>query len=112
MRLDVETLRYAKQRRYARTPAPASLVVAWQAGGRRSSSRVRDLSLGGTYIWHTDPPDPGTALQLLFDAPDGEVRVSAQVRYVQPRGGMGVEFVGMDFAARRRLSLMLQRMTA
>jgi hypothetical protein len=112
MKLDVETLRYARQRRYPRTLAPSGLVVAWQAAGRSGSSRVRDLSLGGTYIWHTDPPDPGTAMQLFFDAPEGEVRVKAQVRYVQAQAGMGIEFIGMDFRTRRRLSFMLQRLTA
>lgn len=110
MKLDVETMQFAKQRRYPRALAPASLVVAWQGGGRHASSRVRDLSLGGLYIWNTNPPDPGTPVQLFFDAPEGQMRISAQVRYIKPNVGMGIEFVGMDFPARRQLSSMVQRM--
>lgn len=110
MKLDIELPRCTKPRRYPRAVAPGSLIVAWQGGGRRGANHIRDLSLGGTYIWNPDPPDPGTAVQLLFDAPEGEMRITAQVRYVKPRIGMGVEFIGMDFPARRRLSSMMQRL--
>lgn len=110
MKVAAELMQYAKQRRYPRAIAPNNLVVTWQGGGRRGAGRVRDLSLGGIYIWNLDPPVPGTPVQLQFGAPEGEFRVSAQVRYIKPHGGMGVEFVGMDFPSRRCLSSLLQRL--
>jgi PilZ domain-containing protein len=99
-----------KERRHPRARVPGDFLVAWQGAGRRDANRARDLSLGGIFIVHIDPPDPGTFMQLLFDAPDGEVRVSAKVMYVKPRRGMGVQFIGMDLPARRRLYNMLNRM--
>ncbi len=112
MKLDIELPLMTKPRRYPRALAPQSLIVAWQGGGRRGASHVRDLSLGGAYIWNPNPPDPGTPVQLLFDSPEGEMRISAQVRYVKPRIGMGIQFLGMDFPARRRLATMVHRLLA
>lgn len=112
MRMDIELPIFTKQRRYPRAMAPRTLMVTWQAGGRRGASHVRDLSLGGIYILNTNPPDTGTPMQLQFEAPEGEFRVTAQVRHVKPNGGMGAQFVGMDFPSRRRLSSMIQRLMA
>ena len=112
MKMDIELPQFTKQRRYQRTLVPGNFVVAWQGGGRHGASRVRDLSLGGIYIWNPDPPDPGTPMQLHFDGPEGAFRVSAQVRYVKPHAGMGIQFVGMDFPARRSLASLLQRLMA
>jgi PilZ domain-containing protein len=100
----------SKPRRHPRTKPPKNFLVAWQAEGRRDANRVRNLSLGGLFIVNVDPPVPGTLMELLFDAPEGEVRVSAKVCYIKPRGGMGVEFIGIDFPARRRLYAMLKRL--
>lgn len=100
----------SKTRRHPRTKPPKDFLVAWQGDGRRDANRARNLSLGGIFIVNVDPPAPGTLMELIFDAPEGEVRVSARVCYIKPRGGMGVEFIGMDFPARRRLYAMLKRL--
>jgi hypothetical protein len=100
----------SKQRRYPRTRPPKDFLVAWQGGGRCDANRARDLSLGGIFISAMDPPEPGTLITLLFDAPEGEVRVRATVRYAYARKGMGLQFLGMDFPARRRLYTMLKRL--
>jgi hypothetical protein len=97
-----------RKRRHPRTKMRKTLLVAWQGGGRRDASRARNLCLGGIYIDTTDPADVGEFVQLLFDAPQGEVRASAVVRNMHPGRGMGVEFIGMDFLARRRLNYMLK----
>lgn len=102
----------SKPRRYARAKPPKGFVVAWQGGGRRDANSVRDLSRGGIFVSSMDPPEPGTSIELRFDAPDGEVCVRAIVRYSHARKGMGVKFVGMDFPARRRLYTMLKRLMA
>lgn len=100
----------SKARRHARKKPPRDFVVAWQCDGRRDANRARDLSVGGIFIENMDPPEPGTVMLLLFDAPEGEIRVNARVRYIRLRGGMGVEFTGMDFATRWRLYDMLKRL--
>ena len=88
------------------------LLVAWQGGGRRDANRARNLCLGGIYIDTTNPADVGEVVQLLFDAPQGEVRARAIVRNMHPGRGMGVEFIGMDYLARRRLHYMLKGLLA
>lgn len=100
----------AKQpkRRHPRTKIRKTLLVAWQGGGRRDANRARNVCLGGIYIDTTDPAEVGEVVQLLFDAPDGEVRARAVVRSMHPGRGMGVEFVGMDYMARKRLHSMLK----
>ena len=103
-------LEASKPRRHPRTKPPKDFLVAWQGAGRRDANRARNLSLGGIFIENLDPPVPGTLLNLLFDAPEGEVRVTAKICYIKPRGGMGVEFIGMDYPARRRLYAMLKRL--
>lgn len=102
----------SKPRRHPRAKPPRGFLVAWQGDGRRDANRVHNVSLGGIFIENVDPPAPGTILQLLFDAPEGEVRVTAKICFVKPRDGMGVQFLGMDFPARRRLYGMLRRLIA
>lgn len=103
-------LEASKPRRHPRAKPPKDFLVAWQGAGRRDANRARNLSLGGIFIENLDPPMPGTLLNLHFDTPEGEVRVTAKICYIKPRGGMGVEFIGMDYPARRRLYAMLKRL--
>ncbi|HKW88422.1 MAG TPA: PilZ domain-containing protein [Candidatus Acidoferrales bacterium] len=101
----------SKPRRHPRAKPPKDFLVAWQCDGRRDASRAHNVSLGGIFIENPDPPVRGTKLELLFDSPEGEVCVTARVCFVKPRGGMGVQFLGMDFPARRRLYGMLRRLS-
>lgn len=100
----------SKPRRHPRARPPKDFLVAWRGGGRRDANRVRNLSLGGIFVVNIDPPAPGTPIELQFDSPEGEIHVDARVRFIKPRGGMGLEFVGMDFPARRRLYAMLKKL--
>ncbi|MFZ0211281.1 MAG: PilZ domain-containing protein [Candidatus Acidiferrales bacterium] len=100
----------SKKRRHPRAKFKNTFLVAWQGGGRRDANRARNLGLGGIYISTTDPADVGTGLQLLFDTPEGEVRARAVVRSMHLGRGMGVEFIGMDSIARRRLYQLLKRL--
>lgn len=102
----------SKPRRHPRTKPPRGFLVAWQGAGRRDANRAHNVSLGGIFIENPDPPEPGTVLQLLFDTMEGEISVSAKICFVKPRDGMGVQFLGMDFPARRRLYGMLRRLIA
>ena len=87
-------------------------LVAWQGGGRRGASRARNVCLGGIYIDTRNPADVGDILDLIFDAPQGEVRTRAIVRSMHMGRGMGVEFIGLNFLERHRLHVMLKDLLA
>ncbi|MGH9728192.1 MAG: PilZ domain-containing protein [Candidatus Acidiferrales bacterium] len=101
-------LKQKRQRRHPRIRVRKILLVAWQGAGHRDACRARNLCLGGIYIDTRDPVDVGETVELFFDTPDGEVRTRAIVRSMHFGRGMGVEFVGMDFLARRRLHVRLK----
>ncbi|MHB8413182.1 MAG: PilZ domain-containing protein [Candidatus Acidiferrales bacterium] len=96
------------KRRHPRAKIGKTLLVAWQGRGRRDASRARNVCQGGMYIDTTNPANVGETVELFFDAPQGEVHARAIVRSMHPCRGMGVEFVGMDYMARKRLHAMLQ----
>jgi hypothetical protein len=58
--------------------------------------RCEELRVGGLYIRTPDPPAAGTFIQVLFDAPTGEVRARAVVQRSSPKDGMGVKLVSMQ----------------
>jgi len=86
------------------------MLVAWQGGGKRDVSGAETLSMGGVYLYTAEPLPPGTILQLIFDAPSGEVRARATVRHGRKGRGMGVQFVHMHSADRARLHLFVQQL--
>jgi PilZ domain len=99
-------------RRSARIAISAGVWVAWQEQkGSRTVSRVRDVSTGGVFIATTAKVAIGAKLQLLFALPEGETRVQAVVRYVDPEKGIGVEFTRMGAGDRARLHELLRRLT-
>ena len=97
-------------RRYPRKQLQKGMLVAWQGAGARRTDRAKTLGMGGLYIETADPPAAGTFIQLLVDTPEGEVRARAVIRNADPGRGMGVEFVGMDQAARTHLHSLLKRL--
>ena|SRR5487761_342513 len=96
------------KRRHPRAKIGKALLVAWRGRGHRDASRARNVSQGGMYIDTTNPADVGETVELFFDAPQGEVRARAIARSMHPCRGMGVEFVSMDYVARKRLHDMLK----
>ena len=86
--------------------------MAWQYGGKKLVSYLGNLGLGGLYIRTAEPPPPGTAIQLLLDAPAGEVRARALVQRSDPKQGMGVKFIAMQREDRGRLAQWLRILPA
>ncbi len=85
--------------------------MAWQKlKGSRNVSRVHDLSAGGVFISTTADIPVGTVLEMLFALPEGETRVSGEVRYADPAKGIGVEFTEMGAGDRARLQELLRRL--
>ena len=99
-------------RRYPRFSAPKSTILAWQTANKKEVSCVSILGLGGMYIHTTEPPPPGTLIQLLIDGLTGEIRARAVVQDSKPNEGMGVKLVGMQQEDRARFIRWLDRLSA
>jgi hypothetical protein len=99
-------------RRYPRVRSPQGTVLAWQCVSQKLVSRVDNFGLGGLYIRTPEPPPPGTFIQLLFDAPAGEVRARALVQRSEPKGGMGVKFIAMQPEDRGRFARWLNSLSS
>jgi hypothetical protein len=100
------------QRRYPRVRVPKNALVAWKNGSQKFVSPVENLALGGLFIRTTNPLNSGTMLQLIFNTPQGQVRVRAVVRNVKAGKGMGVAIVSMEQEDRGRLDLWLRQLAA
>lgn len=99
-----------ENRRTARVAVSKGVWVAWQAGGPRNVSRVRDVSAGGLFISTTVAVPVGTTLEMLFALPEGEARFQGIVRYADAKQGLGVEFTSMGAGDRARLQELLRRL--
>jgi hypothetical protein len=99
-------------RRYSRAKVPMETLVVWKHGTQKSVSRAQNLGLGGLFVSTQQPPAVGTSLQLLFNAPEGEVRARAIVRNVIPGRGMGLGIVSMEPEHRARLDRWLRKLAA
>jgi hypothetical protein len=97
-------------RRYPRLSSPKGTILAWQTANQRVVSTVENLGLGGLYIRTSEPPVPGTFIQLLLDVPTGEVRAHAVVQSSKPKNGMGVKFVAMQPEDRARFARWLNHL--
>lgn len=72
--------------------------------------RFADISAGGMFIDVYDPLPPGTLFRLRFQLDPPPISARAQVHYVQPRIGMGVEFVELANEDRQRIRGIVDRM--
>jgi hypothetical protein len=99
-------------RRYPRFSSPKGTILAWETAHKRVVSSVDNLGLGGLYIRTSEPPAPGTFIQLLLDVPTGEVRARAVVQRSRPNEGMGVKFVAMRQEHRARFAQWLKHLSA
>jgi PilZ domain-containing protein len=71
--------------------------------------RFADISAGGMFIDVYDPLPPGTVIRLRFQLDPPPIAATAQVHYVQPRIGMGVEFVELAEDDRHRIRDLVDR---
>ncbi len=98
-------------RRYPRVTSPKDTFLAWSTAGLRLVSRVDNFALGGMFITVAEPLSPGSYIQLLFDAPEGEIRARAVVARSTPNQGMAVRFVSMQPEDRARLGRWLNNLS-
>ncbi len=97
-------------RRYERIELPRGMIVAWEAEGKRVTSRVGTLGLGGLFIYTASPPQVGEVVRLIFELPGGQVRARAIVRSCEPGRGMGVAFTWMNQETRAKLNQLMKRL--
>jgi hypothetical protein len=104
----------SERRVYPRFAAPKGTIVAWHRFNKRAVSAVDNLGLGGLFIRTPDPPPVGTFIQLLIDAPTGEVRARAAVAVQRssPKQGMGVKFIAMEHEHRARFAGWLKTLSS
>jgi hypothetical protein len=100
-----------EKRRHRRVATPMGMWVKWETSGRKSVSRVCDLTQCGLFISTPDPPSIGTVIKLLFVVPEGEIRTHAIVRNSIPNKGMGLEITAMGAEDRTRLDKLVKRLT-
>jgi len=100
----------ANKRKYPRVKTPKAALVAWKCGSQKFVSPVENLALGGLFIRTKNPPSAGTIVQLVFNTPQGEVRVRASARNVVMGVGMGVAIVSMEQEDRGRLDRWLKQL--
>jgi hypothetical protein len=99
-----------KDRRYQRIPTPQGVWVAWHDGVQQSVSRVRDLNVGGLFIYAPTPSPLGTVITILLSGPEGEIRGKAAVRNIIAGQGMGIEIVNMEPQDATRLQKLIARL--
>ncbi|HVB37242.1 MAG TPA: PilZ domain-containing protein, partial [Vicinamibacterales bacterium] len=79
--------------------------VACHAGDTIVAAVAFDLSRGGLGVRTTVPLDTGTEVRLRFRLPGGaaDLDAGARVAWSDHRTGMGLQFTGLDAAARRAI---------
>lgn len=100
-----------EKRRHRRLATPMGMWVKWEISGRKSVSRVCDLTGYGLFISVPNPPSVGTVVKLLFVVPEGEIRCNSIVRNSIPNKGMGVEITAMGAEDRARLGKLVKRLS-
>ncbi len=99
-------------RRFPRLDSPKGTILAWSTAGQRRVSHVANIGMGGLFVRVLEPPPPGTSIQLLLEAPLGEIRARAVVQRAKSKSGMGVKFVAMQPEDRARLGRWLNGLIA
>ena len=74
------------------------------------TSRVKDLSAGGLFIETRKVCPVDAKVELHFLVQDGEIRVSATVRYVRAGSGLGLQFKTVRGEDQTRFASMVKRL--
>ncbi|MBN1947718.1 MAG: PilZ domain-containing protein [Bradymonadales bacterium] len=81
-----------------------SRIVVTQTGKSHLLGEIRNLSLSGVFIASNDPLPEGSNLSISFSLRDGKPDLVVQGRVVwRSSAGLGLEFLHLSSASRRRL---------
>jgi c-di-GMP-binding flagellar brake protein YcgR len=88
----------------------ASLATQIQCEGCMALAYSRDVSAGGMFVETTVPCEKGSRVELRFHLNDGGpvILAKAEVKYLVPKLGMGVEFVDLSPSDRERIENYVQ----
>src|SRR5260370_35589738 len=78
------------RRFFSRVETQVDVWVSWRSNGRKETSRVRDLSLGGLFVETAKPTAVGASVKLYFVVQEGQKGIEAVVRHVKS-GVLGVK---------------------
>ena len=92
------------------TRVPLDLWVEAEREGETYYQRALNLSVGGVYFAQTVPMPLGTRVKLTFTLPGETAEFSCQGEVVAAKEmGMGVHFVGLALADRKRVEAAIDR---
>jgi uncharacterized protein (TIGR02266 family) len=111
-RRDGTDRRAGERRRFAR--APIDLWVEEERGNELYFRRTGNVSLGGVYFEQSIPHPLGTRVKLRFSLPGEDDLIEAFGEIVNTPGvkdglGMGLSFLQIDTAAKKRLADFIDR---
>ena len=98
------------RRHHNRVDTPQGVHVIWRCGRTEDTSRVKDLSVGGLFIETRKVCPVDARVELHFLVQDGEIRVSATVRYVRAGSGLGLQFKTVRSEDQARFASMIKRL--
>ena len=97
------------RRFFSRVETRADVWVRWRFNGRKETSRVRDLSLGGLFVETAKSRAVGASVKLDFLVQEGPIGAEALVRHVKSRG-LGLKFAAMGNEDQKRLRALIARL--
>jgi len=100
------------RRSSSRVETPDGVWVCWRCGDIEDVSRVSDLSVGGLFVSTPVRQPQGVKAQLEFLVQEGNIRAEAEVRHVNPSGGLGLKFTALSDQDGPNLVALLNRIRA
>jgi uncharacterized protein (TIGR02266 family) len=97
---------------------PVKLRVGFHDLGELRRSLMTNLSRGGLFVAHDDPPEIGTRLELHIEIEESGKQISVPTEVVSQnvgpqmlahRRGMGLRFLEMDDATQKEVSALYER---
>jgi hypothetical protein len=68
------------------------------------------MSVGGLFIETSKSFPTATVTELHFLVQEGEIRADAAVRFVEPKGGLGLKFMAVSEDDRPKLAALISRL--
>jgi hypothetical protein len=97
------------RRFFSRVETRVDVWVSWRSNGRKETSRVRDLSLGGLFVETAKSTAVGASVKLHFLVQEGPIGAEAVVRHVKS-GGLGLKLSTMGDEDQKRLRTLITRL--
>jgi PilZ domain-containing protein len=97
-------------RRYPRYDCTGAVEVSSPHAGRPAKGKLLNISIGGCFAETDGPLEVGTRVEVLLEVNRLSFRAVGEVRMLDSRGGMGIEFSGMSAGGRQRLRELISEL--